>query len=94
MANTVETYVFLTLNVDGTIGTYAEVPAELPERTRPVNNYDLYQTAKQMVDEFEQSLLAERIAQQVAALIAPKSPTVSDAVGAALKERGITPDAQ
>jgi hypothetical protein len=94
MAEKVETYFFLTVNSDGSIGTYADVPAELPERVRSSNNFDVFQTCKQIAEEFEQQVQADRIARAVAAAIAPKAePTVSEAVANALKERGITPEA-
>jgi hypothetical protein len=94
MASKVETYFFLTVNSDGSIGTYAEVPAELPERNRPSNNFDVFQTCKQIAEEFENQVQADRIARAVAAALAPKAePTVSAAVKDALKERGITPEA-
>ncbi len=90
---TVETYFLVTVNADGSIGTLGELPAELPERGRVANNWDVYQTAKQITEEFEKSVLAERVAAQVVAALKPSIPSVSDTVKDALKERGINPEA-
>lgn len=92
--NTVETYFLVTINEDGTIRTYADLPEELPEKKRNITNFDVFQTAKQISEEFENNLNADRIARAVAALLNPQSPSVSDTVKEALKERGITPDGE
>lgn len=85
----VETYFFITINKDGTIGSSAEVPETLPTKERTATNFDVYQTSKQVVDEFEQSLLARRIAQEVASMLTPPADSVSDKVKDALRERGV-----
>jgi hypothetical protein len=90
----VKTYFFLTANEDGTIGTMADVPEPLPERTEQGNNYMLYELCKQIVDEFEAQILADRVARTVVGLLAPAQPTVPDIMKDALRERGIAPDAE
>ena len=90
----VKTYFFLTENIDGTIGTSAELPEKAPEREETGNNYMLYQLCKQIVDEFEAQILADRVARTVVGYLAPAQPTVSDVMKDALRERGIVPDGE
>jgi hypothetical protein len=85
----VETYFFISINKDGTLGTMADVPETLPERERSATNYDVYQTSKQIAEEFEQTLLARRVAQEVASMLTPPADSVSDKVKDALRERGV-----
>ena len=87
----VETYFIAALAEDGQIFTLPEMPEEGIEAARPVNNYDVYQTGKQIVDEFEQSLLAQRVAETVLKALAPSAPSAPSApekIKEALKERG------
>lgn len=89
----VETYFLLTVNEDGTLTSYTEVPAELPEQKRVATNWDVYATAKQIVEEFDRQLLVDRVVQGIAGLLAPAPvATPSDKVKDALKERGIDPE--
>lgn len=83
-----ETYFIAVLAKDGQIFTLPTMPEEGIQAARPVNNYDVYQTGKQIVDEFEQSLLAQRVAETVVRALAPTSASTSDKVKDALKERG------
>lgn len=89
----VETYFIAALAEDGQIFTLPEMPEEGIEAARPVNNYDVYQTGKQIVDEFEQSLLAQRVAETVIRALSPAAaPSTPDKVKDALKERGFKTD--
>lgn len=91
----VETLFLVTVNEDGTLTTYAEIPAELPEAERVATNYDVYEAAKQIVDEFNTSLVANRVAAAVIAAIqsqAPQGPNVPSSIKEKLKERGIDPE--
>jgi hypothetical protein len=88
----VETYFLVAVNKDSTLATYAELPEEGIGRERPANNYDVYQAAKQIVDEFEQTMFANKVAQIVISSLAPASEPVPDKVKEKLKERGIKPD--
>jgi hypothetical protein len=89
----VETYFLLTVNEDGTLTSYTEIPAELPEQKRVATNWDVYTTAKQIVEEFDRQLLVDRILQGVAGILTPPPvATPSDKVKDALKERGIDPE--
>jgi len=88
----VETYFLLTVNEDGTLTSYTEIPEELPEQKRVATNWDVYTTAKQIVEEFDRQLIVDRVVQGVASLLAPSIPTPTDKVKDALKERGIDPE--
>lgn len=88
----VETMFLITVNEDGTLTSYAEMPKETPEVTRLANNYDVYQAAKQIVDDFEQTLLANRIASIVTQTLNPPQSSVSEKLKDKLKERGIDPE--
>jgi hypothetical protein len=91
----VETFFLVAVNEDGTLTTYGEVPEELPEAGRTANNWDVYQAAKQIVDEFDTNLLANRVAQtviQALASQAQQAPSVPSTLKEKLKERGIDPE--
>jgi len=90
--NEVETYFLVAVNRDSTLSTYAELPSESIARDRTANNYDVYQAAKQIVDEFEQTMFANKVAQIVMANLNPPMETVPDKIKDKLKERGIKPD--
>ena len=89
----VETYFLLTVNEDGTLTSYTEIPEEPPEQNRVATNWDVYTTAKQIVEEFDRQLLVDRVvAGMVKALTPPPVETPADIVKDALKERGIDPE--
>jgi hypothetical protein len=87
-----ETFFLITVNKDGTLTSYAEMPEELPKAERVATNYDVYQAAKQIADEFEMGLLADRVASKVIATLMPPVTTPADAIKDRLKERGINPE--
>ena len=87
-----ETFFLITVNEDGTLTSYAEMPENLPEAKRVATNYDVYQAAKQIADEFEMGLLADRVATKVIATLMPPVTTPADAIKDKLKERGINPE--
>jgi hypothetical protein len=88
----VETYFLVAVNKDSTLATYAELPEKGLSRERPANNYDVYQAAKQVVDEFEQTMFANKVAQIVMANLSPSPEPVPAKVKEKLKERGIKPE--
>lgn len=89
----IETYFVVTINTDGTLTSYAKVPEGLPEDARPANNLDIFEASKQIVEEFNNQLLADRIARTVVAALAPApQEKVSDRLSALLEERGIKPE--
>lgn len=85
----VETYFLITVNHDGVISTYPEIPEELPTKERTANNYDVYTNSKQIVEEFENSLMAQRVALEVAKMLMPQEETVPDKVKEAMDKRGM-----
>jgi hypothetical protein len=87
-----ETYFLITVNKDGTLTSYAELPEEPLVAERVASNYDVYQAAKQIADEFEMGLLADRVASKVIATLMPPVITPADAIKDKLKERGINPE--
>lgn len=89
----VETLFLVTVYKDGRIATFGEMPEEMPTAERVANNFDVYQKCKEIVDEFEQGMLAQRVAAEVAQALNPQMPANSDKIAEALRERGISPDA-
>jgi hypothetical protein len=89
MENQIDTYFISVINSDGTITTMPDFPEGGLTKIRNVTNYDVYQTAKQIVDEFEATVLADKVARSVLQALNPDVPTVSDKVKEALKERGV-----
>lgn len=87
-----DAYFIAVINSDGTITTMPSMPEEGITTTRSVTNYDVYQTAKQIVDEFESSVLADKVARMVVGALNPTAQPVSDKIKEALKNRGVTPD--
>jgi hypothetical protein len=87
-----ETYFLITVNKDGTLTSYAELPEGLPAADRVATNYDIYQASKQIVEEFEMNILADRVARTVLGALAAPSATPADAIKDKLKERGISPE--
>lgn len=83
-----DTYFIAAVSEDGRITTMPEMPEEGIEAVRPVTNYDVYQTAKQIVDEFESSVLAQKVAEVVVGLLNPAEQSTADKIQEALKKRG------
>lgn len=89
----VKAYFLVALGESGVVTTYPEVPTDGFNAERPVNNWDIYSAAKQIVDEFESSILAQKVADTVMAAMGPVAETpLSDKINEALKERGIKTD--
>lgn len=89
-----DTYFVAVIDEQGKILTFPEMPEQGIEAKRPVNNYDVYTTAKQVVDEFESSILAQKVADTVLRAINPVQPSAADKIKDALKERGIKTDSE
>lgn len=90
-----ETFFIVYVNADGSITTDVSLPkGEDAEFTiaHMATNWDIYQTAKQIVDEFESNILANKVAQAVIATLMPPVSTPADAIKDKLKERGINPE--
>ena len=89
----VETFFIIAVNDDGSLTSHTQWPDEPIVPQRFATTYDIFQSSKQIVDEFEQQVLAERIAKMVAAQLTVKeAPSVPDRLKDALKERGIDPE--
>lgn len=94
MSNKVKTYFVVSLGDNGLVTTWPALPDDGIESERPVNNYDIYTAAKQIVDEFESSILAQKVADTVLNSLNKSEPTTADKIKDALKERGINPDSE
>jgi len=79
----------VTMNEDGTINTQA-IEASESIRRKPTT-YDVYVTSKEIADNIESQMLAERVANIVAALISPADPSaeIKKKLIDALSDRGI-----
>jgi hypothetical protein len=95
MSKEIETFFVVALNKDGSINVSLETPAESLVADRQAVNGDIYRFAKQVVDEFDRSLLIEGIVNALTPLFTtPEEPALPEKVKEALKERGITPDGE
>jgi hypothetical protein len=89
----VKAYFVVSLGESGVVTTYPAFPEDGFTTERAVNNWDIYSAAKQIVDEFESSILAQKVADTVmAAMGKVDGESIADKVNAALKERGIKAD--
>lgn len=80
----------IAIGSDGSLTSYGEIPEELPKARRLANNFDVYQAAKQIVDDWEDTMLVEKITRSVISALNPSQPSVSDKLKEALKERNIS----
>lgn len=87
-----ETYFIAVMAKNGQVLTLPEMPEGGINAERPVTNYDVFETSRQIVEEFNNSLLAQKVAEMVIAAINPAPPQVSDKIKDALKERGFQTD--
>lgn len=88
-----ETYFIAVLAKNGQVITLPEMPEGGITAERPVTNYDVFETSRQVVEEFNNSLLAQKITEMLLpALMNPPTPQVSDKIKDALKERGFQTD--
>jgi hypothetical protein len=88
----VETFFIIAVNDDGSLTSHAQWPETPLAANRLATTFDIYQSSKQIVDEFEQQALADRIARTVVASMKPPTTSVPSVVADALKERGINPE--
>lgn len=87
-----ETAYLVVVGDDGSVTTYTSIPKDLPEFPRVATNVDVYNNARQIVEEFEREILTGRIVQSLLAVLAPKQETPQDKVKEALKKRNIDPE--
>jgi len=93
----VETFYLVVVNDDGGVVTYTEMPETMPVANRVANTADVYTTSRQIVDEFERTMLSNKVISDLMKILAPvmpkpEEPTVSDKVKDALKKRNINPE--
>lgn len=83
-------YFYIVVRDDrGQLITYNKYPEEDIDAQRVATTADIYDSAKQIVNEVEQNDFAVRVADLVMAQIRPKTPPLSEKMREALKERGI-----
>lgn len=87
-----DTYFVVVVSADGGIATFNNVTEALPEPNHRATNWDVFQAAKQIVAEYESSLLADRVAKTVLNALSPQPDMTSDLIKDKLKERGINPE--
>lgn len=87
-----ETYFIAIMAENGQVITLPEMPEGGIEAKRPVTNYDVFETSRQVVEEFNNSLLAQKVAEMVVGALNPQVPETSDRIKEALKERGFSTD--
>jgi hypothetical protein len=88
----VETFFLLSVNEDGSLTSYTTIPEDLPEANRTATTWDVYQTARQIVEEFDRKMLVDQVIQGVVGALMPPTQSVQDKVKDALKDRGIDPE--
>lgn len=94
MSKEIETFFTVVINKDASINVLLETPKEDIVAERQAINADIYRFAKQVVDEFDRSLLVEGIVNALLPVLAPQEEALPDKVKEALKERGITPETE
>lgn len=90
--STTDTYFLVVVSSDGGITTFNKIPDEVPEPSHLATNWDVFQAAKQIVAEYESTLLADRVARTVLSALSPQVDNTSEKIAAKLKERGIDPE--
>jgi beta-lactamase class A len=88
----VDTLFLIAINEDGTFTSFTTLPEELPTANRVATTYDVYQTCKQIADNFDTQILVDRITKAVVSALNPPQETVQDKVKEALKKRNINPE--
>jgi hypothetical protein len=93
----VEAYYLVVVNEDGGVTTYTELPEELPKANRVANTADVYATSRQIVDEFDRTMLSNKVVSDLMKILAPvmppaPEPSVPERLKDALKKRNINPE--
>lgn len=87
-----ETYYIAVMMENGQVVTFPEMPEGGIKAARPVTNYDVFETSRQVVEEFNNSILAQKVAEMVIGALNPPVQEPSDKIKEALKERGFSTD--
>lgn len=88
----VETFFIIAVNDDGSLTSHTTWPDEPIVGVRLASTQDIYQSSKQIVEEFDAQMLANRIADTVVRKMGAPVNNVSNTIIEALKERGIKPE--
>jgi hypothetical protein len=87
-----ETYYIAVVTENGQVITLPEMPEAGINAKRPVTNYDVFETSRQVVEDFNNTLLAQKVAEMVVGALNPPIQEPSDKIKEALKERGFSTD--
>jgi len=89
-----KTYFVVTIKEDGTFELFSEVPENL-EKKEDATISDIYTVVKQIVQNVEAQMVADRVTASVIAALTPQEqPTVPEKVKEKLKERGIKTESE
>jgi hypothetical protein len=82
-------YFIIEVQEDGTIQTHKEMPEDGLEPVRVPNTFDIYKVCREISQDIESQLLADRVIGGVLSVLNQREQTVSDKVAEALKARGV-----
>lgn len=87
-----DTYFVVSINEDGTFEMHSELPETLT-KNHEITISEIYTVVKQIVQNVEAQMVADRVTGAVLAALAPQAEqSVPDKVKEKLKERGIKTD--
>jgi hypothetical protein len=86
-------YFIIEVQEDGTIQTHKDMPEDGLEPVRVPNTFDIYKVCREISQDIESQLLADRVIGGVLNVLNQREQTVSDKVAEALKARGVEFDA-
>lgn len=90
----IETAFSVIVYKDGTFATSPEPIGDEVKTERVATNFDIYQIARQVVQEVDNALLVDRIVNTLIPILNPTPESVSDKVKEALAKRGVTPEGE
>jgi hypothetical protein len=82
-------YFIIEVQEDGTIQTHKDMPEDGLEPVRVPNTFDIYKVCREISQDIESQLLADRVIGGVLNVLNQREQTVSDKVAEALKARGV-----
>lgn len=93
MENPIKTFYVVAVHENGAITTHLELPADLPEGLPQATVADVYETSRQIVDEFNRNLLVNKVTEALVQLLTPApEETPQDKVREALNKRAAKAD--
>ena len=90
----IETAFSVVIYADGTFATSPDPITDELVTKRSATNFDIYQIARQVVQEVDNALLVDRIVATLMPILNPTPESVSDKVKEALAKRGVTPEGE